>query len=61
VDVLLLLGGFDLDPLLDHSWDDFEMLGDSLAGSTGGEAELSQAELDQIVRNLDEYADRNSG
>jgi hypothetical protein len=62
VDVLLLLGGFDLDPLLDHSWDDFEMLGESLAGSNGGgETDLTHAELDQIVTNLEEYTDRNAG
>ena len=61
VDVLLLLGGFDLDPLLDHSWDDFEMLGESLAGSSaGGQADLSHAELDQLVANLKEYADLNT-
>ncbi|MCQ4332345.1 hypothetical protein KM295_02345 [Natronomonas sp. F2-12] len=62
VDVLLLLGGFDLDPLLDHSWDDFEMLGESLAGSNGGgETDLTHAELDQIVTNLEEYTDPNAG
>ena len=62
VDVLLLLGGFDLDPLLDHSWDDFEMLKESLAGSSAtGQADLSHAELDQLVANLEEYADRNAG
>lgn len=62
VDVLLLLGGFDLDPLLDHSWDDFEMLGESLASSSGnGETDLTHAKLDRIVRNLEEYADRDGG
>lgn len=61
VDVLLLLGGFDLDPLLDHSWDNFEMLRESLAGSSaGGQADLSHAELDQLVANLEEYADLNT-
>lgn len=56
VDVLLLLGGFDLDPLLDHSWDDFEMLRDSLAGSsTTSEEDLTRAELDRIISNLEEY------
>ena len=62
VDVLLLLGGFDLDPLLDHSWDDFEMLRESLAGSSAaGQADLSHAELDQLVANLEEYTNRNIG
>lgn len=61
VDVLLLLGGFDLNPLLDHSWDSFEMLRDSLAGpSTGGGAELTEPQLDRIVSNLREYVDANS-
>jgi hypothetical protein len=61
VDVLLLLGGFDLNPLLDHSWDNFEMLRESLAGSQGGgETELTTAELDRVVSNLREYVDANS-
>jgi cell division GTPase FtsZ len=62
IDVLMLLGGFNLDPLLDHSWDDFEMLGESLTGSTNSSGtNLSQAELDQIVTNLEEYAELNAG
>ncbi|CCQ37090.1 FtsZ family protein, noncanonical [Natronomonas moolapensis 8.8.11] len=61
VDVLLLLGGFSLDPLLDHSWDDFEMLGESLSGSGSGKSKLTRAELDRIVSNLEEYADHNIG
>ncbi|WP_222913996.1 hypothetical protein [Natrinema sp. SYSU A 869] len=61
VDVLLLLGGFDLNPLLDHSWDDFEMLGDSLAGqSRGGGTDLTTAQLDRIVDNLESYVERNA-
>ncbi len=61
VDVLLLLGGFDLNPLLDHSWDDFEMLGESLAGqSRGGGADLATAQLDRIVDNLESYVERNA-
>lgn len=61
VDVLLLLGGFDLNPLLDHSWDDFEMLGDSLAGqSRGGGSDLTTAQLDRIVDNLESYVERNA-
>ncbi|WP_435552963.1 hypothetical protein [Natrinema sp. CGMCC1.2065] len=61
VDVLLLLGGFDLNPLLDHSWDDFEMLGESLAGqSRGGGADLTTTQLDRIVDNLESYVERNA-
>jgi len=61
VDVLLLLGGFDLNPLLDHSWDDFEMLSESLAGqSRGGGADLTSAQLDRIVDNLESYVERNA-
>lgn len=61
VDVLLLLGGFDLNPLLDNSWDNFEMLRESLAGSSGGgDTELTKAELDRVVSNLREYVDANS-
>lgn len=61
VDVLLLLGGFDLNPLLDHSWDEFEMLGDSLAGGNSGTGGgLSQVELDRIVDNLEMYVEQNA-
>lgn len=62
VDILLLLGGFDLDPLLTNSWDKFDMLGDSLVnggrGGTGGE--LTQTELDRIVNNLKAYVKQNA-
>lgn len=61
VDVLLLLGGFDLNPLLDHSWDDFEMFRNSLAGATSGdETKISQEDLDWIVTNLEDYMEVNS-
>lgn len=60
VDVLLLLGGFDLNPLLEHSWDDFEMLGDSLTGHGGGSGDLSPADLDRIVDNLESYVAKNA-
>lgn len=61
VDVLLLLGGFDLNPLLEHSWDEFEMLADSLAGRGGADGEgLSRAELDRIVDNLETYVEKNA-
>ncbi|NGM68966.1 hypothetical protein G6M89_08060 [Natronolimnobius sp. AArcel1] len=62
VDVLLLLGGFDLNPLLEHSRDEFEMLGDSLAGQggSGGGGDLTRTELDRIVENLESYVERNA-
>jgi len=62
VDVMLLLGGFDLNPLLDHSWDQFETWGDNLTGNganRGGE-ELTEKEFDRITRNLNEYVDQNA-
>lgn len=61
VDVLLLLGGFDLNPLLDHSWDNFEMLRDSLAGPGDSGTNLTHTELDRVVSNLKEYVDQNAG
>lgn len=59
VDVLLLLGGFDLDPLLDHSRDGFDQHRRSLdAGSRLGETSLSASQLDRLESNLNEYLDR---
>ncbi len=62
VDVLLLLGGFDLNPLLDHSWDQFEQLGNSLTGSDGGATggSLSTTELGRITDNLESYVEKNA-
>ncbi len=62
VDVLLLLGGFDLNPLLDHSWDQFEQLGNSLAGGSNGArgGSLSNTELSQITDNLESYVEKNA-
>ena len=60
VDVMLLLGGFDLNPLLEHSRSEFEILADSLVGgSRGGDSDLEQAELDRIVENLERYVEKN--
>src|SRR6056297_465743 len=62
VDVLLLLGGFDLDPLLDHSWDEFEEYKDSLqSGRSLGNARLPADELRRIEDNLTEYMEINEG
>ena len=62
VDVLLLLGGFDLNPLLDHSWDQFERLSDSLAsrGGSGTGGSLTPTELDRLVDNLESYVEKNA-
>lgn len=62
VDVLLLLGGFDLDPLLDHSWDEYEEYKDSLqSGRSLGNGQLSAEKLHRIEDNLIEYMDINEG
>lgn len=56
VDVLLLLGGFDLNPLLDRSWDGFERHKERLAkGQEMGNASLSADRLRTIEENLVEY------
>jgi hypothetical protein len=62
VDVMLLLGGFDLNPLLDHSWDQFETWGENLTGNGGGRGgeDLSKNELDKITRNLNNYVEKNA-
>jgi cell division GTPase FtsZ len=56
VDVMLLLGGFDLNPLLDHSWDDFDLL----SGQLTDDEKLPQARLDKIRNNIEDYVDKNS-
>jgi len=62
VDVLLLLGGFDLDPLLDHSWEEFEEYKESLqSGRSLGNARLPADELRRIEDNLTEYMEINEG
>ena len=56
VDVLLLLGGFDLDPLLHQSWDDFERHRDRLEqGRQLGTDTIPEATMERIEENLDEY------
>lgn len=62
VDVMLLLGGFDLNPLLDHSWDQFETWGENLTGNGGGRGgeDLTKNELDEITRNLNNYVEKNA-
>lgn len=62
VDVLLLLGGFDLDPLLDHSWDVYEEYKESLqSGRSLGNGRLSADDLQRIEENLTEYMEINEG
>lgn len=58
VDVLLLFGGFDLEPLLDHSCDQFEHHKSNLdAGRQLGNVTLGEEQMDRIERNLNEYLD----
>ncbi|WP_280536568.1 hypothetical protein [Halopenitus sp. POP-27] len=56
VDVLLLLGGFDLEPLLDRSWDAFETHKTRLErGRRLGNASIAADQMTRIEENLDEY------
>lgn len=62
VDVLLLLGGFDLRPLVDRSWGAYERHRENLAAARSlGDDRLSEADLDRIERNLTEYMEINEG
>jgi hypothetical protein len=62
VDVLLLLGGFDLTPLLDHSMSQHEQVAKNLARGGGPNEEgLSEHELQQVMDNLAEYREHNEG
>jgi hypothetical protein len=62
VDVLLLFGGFELDPLLERSIDHFDWYMDqAVAGelNLGTDAEYFPVErYRQIKRNLEDYRDR---
>ncbi|MEZ3143524.1 hypothetical protein [Halobaculum sp. MBLA0143] len=63
VDVLLLLGGFDLNPLLDHARDSYEGHKRNLDAARqlgGNEATISQRHLEDLERNLEEYVDANA-
>ena len=56
VDVLLLLGGFDLSKLLDRSWDDYEEHKTRLErGRRLGNASIPEKKLQEIEENLLEY------
>lgn len=56
VDALLLLGGFDIEPLLDRSWDDFQTHKQRLdRGRRLGNASITVEQMDRIEENLNEY------
>ncbi|CAP15403.2 FtsZ/tubulin family protein [Halobacterium salinarum] len=56
VDVLLLLGGFDLEPLLDRSWDAYETHKGRLErGRRLGNTSISADQMQRIEENLNEY------
>ncbi|MFC4407779.1 hypothetical protein [Haloarchaeobius iranensis] len=62
VDVLLLLGGFDLSPLLNHSMEQYEQVRDNLArGNTAGAEGLTEREVQAVLDNLADYRDQNEG
>lgn len=63
VDVLLLLGGFDLNDLLDHARESYEGHKRNLESARQmgtSEDAISGAHLDDLERNLEEYVDANS-
>lgn len=63
IDVLLLLGGFDLNDLLDHARDSYEGHKRNLESARQmgtSENAISEAHLDDLERNLEEYVDANS-
>ncbi|WP_435129036.1 hypothetical protein [Halobaculum sp. D14] len=64
VDVLLLLGGFDLNPLLDHARDAFEEHKDNIEVArqlgNGAENAISEAHLADLEENLDRYVSLNA-
>lgn len=56
VDVLLLLGGFNLEPLLDRSWDAYETHKERLErGRRLGNASIPAEQMQRIEENLNEY------
>jgi hypothetical protein len=62
IDVMVLLGGFDLSPLLEKSWDEFESFADQLnlgENQSPGEGTLTRAQLNSITDHLQDYADRH--
>lgn len=62
VDVLLLVGGFDLGPLLNYSLEQFRSHRQSLHAAGGPrKSELSQDRLDAIWRRLQDYREYSQG
>jgi hypothetical protein len=64
LDVMLLLGGFDLEPLLEQSWDQFERYATQLQldeDNSPGEGILTRSRLDRIVENLEDYLEGQEG
>jgi hypothetical protein len=66
--VLLLFGGFDLDPLLDVSWSKFErMMNEATDSGLSSEVDSLEGEtfpprrFRQIKQNLENYLSDNSG
>lgn len=58
MDVFLMLGGFDLDPLLNHYRDSFELFKQNLQRRNGEDSQLPLSEVQRIEENLDEYQNR---
>lgn len=63
VDVLLLLGGFDLNPLLNHARDGFEQHKQGLERSRqlGGGNTADLELIEDLKRNLDAYVELHTG
>jgi cell division GTPase FtsZ len=63
VDVLLLLGGFDLNPLLDQSWAEYEetkrQFEQARKLQNDSEAAISMNEIEQLEENLTRYLEVN--
>lgn len=59
IDVLLLLGGFDLNPLLEHARDGFEQHKTSLerGRQLGGNDGVDLAHVEDLERNLETYVE----
>jgi hypothetical protein len=62
VDVLLMLGGFDLDPLLDHSWEMYEGYKRNVqSGRSIDSGQVQGNRLQTVEDNLTEYLEINDG
>lgn len=63
VDVLLILGGFDLDPLLEHSWEKYDAYKDNIQSgrAIAASEQISVDEIQSAERNLEEYLELTGG